>query len=69
MSRVASVQDRRTHARKIAEAMLKVAGGGNVTAFMAVLDRIDGSVPRPVEISSADGEPLVIEIRDIGKSA
>jgi hypothetical protein len=39
---------------------------GNVKAFLAVAERVDGKVPQPVELSDQDGGPLVIEIRDIG---
>ncbi len=64
----AGPKDRRTHALKIAEAMLKAAGKGNVKAFMAVADRIDGRVPQPVEVGSGE-EGIVVVIRDVGKTA
>ena len=62
----AGPRDKRSHARKVAEAILKQAGRGNVKAFVAVAERTDGKVPQPVALTSADGGKLVIEIRDIG---
>lgn len=62
----AGPKDGRTHARKIAEAVLKAAGQGNVKAFVAVAERVDGKVPQAVQLAGKDSGPLLIEVRGIG---
>ena len=63
-----SPRDKRTHARKIAEAMLRAAGNGNVNAFMAVADRVDGRVPLAEESSDARGQTIEIIIQDMANT-
>lgn len=50
-------------ARRVADALIAKAEEGSVQAFEAIRDTIEGPLPRPVQLSGADGGPILIAQR------
>lgn len=53
-----------TNKEKVARALMVRALAGEIEAIKVVLDRVDGKVPSPVEMSGPGGEPLRVETFD-----
>lgn len=51
-----------SYAVECAQAMINAARSGDTGALNLLLDRVEGKVPQPQQISGADNGPLQIEI-------
>jgi hypothetical protein len=61
-----ATEDGGTNLRKVADALVSKAVGGDVQAIKEIADRLDGKVPQAV-VGDADADPinLVTEIRRV----
>jgi hypothetical protein len=63
--KVTSALDRalnRHNVRRIAYALIGEAAAGNVQAFTAIRETIEGPLPRPVQLSGPDGGPIKLAV-------
>ena len=64
--KITSALDRalnRHNTKRIAYAMVAQASAGNVAAFTTIRDTIEGPLPRPVQLTGAEGGPILLSHR------
>lgn len=62
LRRKVSSTDSRTNKQAVAEALVSLAIAGDVQAIRTVLERVDGKVPEPVQLTGDQGGPLVFTL-------
>jgi hypothetical protein len=62
MMALANGEDPRKRLRKIAEKLIDLAEGGDVSAIKEIIDRVDGKVPLPLR-GDDDDRKIIVEIR------
>jgi Family of unknown function (DUF5681) len=61
LKRITGEDNKSTRAEELARVLIDLAIGGDVAAAKLIIDRVDGAVAQPLQLTGVGGGPLVIK--------